>query len=144
MSFPHLKSWKPNKYVERVFDADDVINETIVEQPLANGWIMLSRSSSPASTSDSSDYLTRAPMHEATKNESLKPTSSNVSLSRSIDSMALDVLNTGEVTVDDEGTKWVVRECFCDNVECPGKAFWRVDGKDELDFWDRGRPIADE
>jgi hypothetical protein len=144
MSFAHLKFWKTSKYAERVFDAEDKIHETIIEQPLANGWIMLSCSSSPASASDSSDYLTQDPMHDVGKDESLKPTGSHVSLSRSINSVALDALKIGEVTVDDEGTEWVVRECFCDNVGCPGKAFWRVDGKDELDFWDRGKPILDE
>lgn len=144
MSFAHLQFWKTSKYVERVFDVEDEIIEPIIEQPLANGWIMVSRSSSLASVSDSSDYLTQDPMRDAETDESLKPTGSHVSLSRNINSVTLHALNIGEVTVDDEGTEWVMRECFCDNVGCAGKAFWRVDGKDELDFWDRGRPMMDE
>lgn len=139
-----MRFFAAKKYDENVFNAEDELEETIIQQPLQNGWIMLSRASSTASTSDLSDFLTQDPMHDADKNLSPKPKPLCASLARSIDSAALESLEVGEVTVDEEGNDWVVRQCFCENSACPGKAFWRVDGKDELDVWDRGRPKPDE
>jgi hypothetical protein len=82
-------------------------------------------------------------MHE-NANVSLKSDSSRVSSSRSIHSIALEYLDIGDVTLDDEGAEWIVRRCWCNSAECPGKAFKRVEGKDELDVWDRGRLVPDE
>jgi hypothetical protein len=58
--------------------------------------------------------------------------------------MALSRLEVGDVTVGDEGVEWVVRECFCTSVECCGKTLKRLEGKDELSIWDRGRPMPFE
>jgi len=144
MPFEHMRFWRIRSYVELTFDAEEEMHQTNIEQPIENKLRLLSCSSYTTSASDSSNYLAQDPMYEAKEDESLKSNPSCASLSRSIHSVALDVLDIGEITVDDEGTKWKVRQCFCDNAVCPGKAFWRVDGKDELDIWDRGRPMPDE
>lgn len=51
----------------------------------------------------------------------------------------LNGINPGEVNVDISGVEWVCRRCFCGLGDCAGKALRRVDGKEELDAWDRGR-----
>jgi hypothetical protein len=58
-----------------------------------------------------------------------------------INETVLVILDVGDVTVDEEGVEWVVRQCFCESVECIGKSFKRLDGKYELDAWDKGRPL---
>jgi len=95
------------------------------------------------STSDAPTFLTQDPMHEHTPQASPRSTCSNLSL-RSINELALSCLETGDVTIDDEGVEWVVRECFCTRVECCGKTFKQLEGKDELTVWDRGRPMPFE
>jgi len=126
--------------VERVFDAEEQVDHTVLERPVADGWIMLQRSPSAASSSESSAYL-EDPMHSAQGCLSSGSTCATASSSRSINSIALDILDVGDVTVDEEGAEWVVRRCWCNSAECPGKAFKRVEGKDELDAWDKGRPL---
>ena len=126
--------------MERVFDAEEQVDHTVLERPVADGWIMLQRSPSAASSSESSAYL-EDPMHSAQCCLSSGSTCATASSSRSINSIALDILDVGDVTVDEEGAEWVVRRCWCNSAECPGKAFKRVEGKDELDAWDKGRPL---
>jgi hypothetical protein len=58
----------------------------------------------------------------------------------SMNELALSCLEVGDVMVDDEGVEWLIRQCFCESDDCCGKTFKRLEGKDELDVWDRGRP----
>lgn len=100
----------------------------------------MSRSSSIGLTSDAPTFLTQDPMHEHTPQASPRSTFSNLSL-KSINELALSCLEIGDVTVNDEGVEWVVRECIRTRVECCGKTFKQLEGKDELNVWDRGRPM---
>lgn len=131
-------------YVEQLFDAEQQLDHSILERSVTYGWIMLSRSQSPSasSTSGDSDCLAQDQMHVAEAGPSSLSVYSAVSLTRSINSIALDNLDIGDVTVDDDGWEWVVRRCFCDRPECPGESFKQIDAKDELDVYDRGRPAS--
>lgn len=65
-----------------------------------------------------------------------------VSLSEEVDHGKLKILSIGDMITDDEGVEWIVRQCFCEVTDCSGKTLKRLDGKEELDVWDRGRPMA--
>jgi hypothetical protein len=62
--------------------------------------------------------------------------------SEDVDQKSWNSLYTGDVITDEDGVEWIVRQCFCEVVNCSGKALKRLNGKEELDVWDRGRPIA--
>lgn len=50
------------------------------------------------------------------------------------------MFHIGDVVVDEEGMEWIVRICFCGSAGCNSQALKRIDGKDELDDSDRGKP----
>ncbi|KAI8937830.1 hypothetical protein NX059_005523 [Plenodomus lindquistii] len=50
-------------------------------------------------------------------------------------------LHVGDLVIDKQGVEWICRRCFCEISTCDGKALKRVEGKTELDPWDRGRPV---
>lgn len=65
-----------------------------------------------------------------------------VSHSEAVDHERLNSLCIGDMITDEDGVEWVVRQCFCKVADCSGKALKRLDGKEELDVWDSGRPIT--
>jgi hypothetical protein len=113
-------------------------------QPLTNaahGRIMTSRPPSVCSSSGTSTYLAQDPMHQEKVAQSPRSVISRVSLCKSINTIALECLKVGDVTVDEDGTEWLVRPCYCGSAECCGKSFRQIEGKEGLDSWDKGRPL---
>jgi hypothetical protein len=134
-----MRFLRRTSFVELLFEKEDDALGSLQSDNARNGRSVLSRSSSTHSISDAPTLLTQDPMHEPTPSGSPKSTCSHLSL-RSINELALSCLEIGDRTVDDESVEWSVRQCFCKSTECCGKTFKRVEGKDELDVWDRGRP----
>jgi hypothetical protein len=94
--------------------------------------------SSQFQSSAASTCLAQDPLH---RDEIAGPTFSSISPSKSIRGRSLHDSHVGDVIVDEEGMHWIVRQCFCELAECSSKAFKKLEGKAELDAWDRGRPL---
>jgi hypothetical protein len=93
------------------------------------------------SSSSASACLAQDPLHRDEIEQSSRPTSSSISLGKSISGKTLQDSHIGDMIVDEEGMHWIVRQCFCELAECSSKAFKQLEGKVELDAWDRGRPL---
>ena len=104
-----MRLWKSISYVELIFNADDHLDSTTIAQPLnnaANDPSMPSRTPSVCSSSYSSTDLPQDPMHATEVEPSLRSTCTDASLSKSINSIALEDLKVSEVTTDEGGTQW--------------------------------------
>jgi hypothetical protein len=120
--------WRKTSFAEPIFQADDDNTTLNPQQPSTPP---ISRSSSSCSSSGASTCLAEDPLHER-----------SVSNSKVFDHVILDSLYIGDVTIDEEGVEWVVRQCFCEVADCSGKTLKRLNSKTELDAWDRGRTVA--
>jgi hypothetical protein len=83
-------------------------------------------------------------MHEEKVKASSKLTARSATLGQSFSGVALDDLYVRDVIVDNKGVEWIVRQCFCERAECSGKTFKQLEGKEDMDVWDRGRPALDQ
>jgi hypothetical protein len=83
-------------------------------------------------------------MHEEKAKASYKLNTRSAALAQSVSGVALEKLYVGDVMVDDDSVEWIVRQCFCERVECSGKTFKRLEGKEDMDVWDRGKPTPTE
>jgi hypothetical protein len=136
-----MRFWRSTNYVESepLFQANDDSLSDIHADDLTNSNHVPSGSSSPGSSSSSYDCLASDPMHE----ENDKNSTGTV-YGHSVWGIAADDLCIGDVLSDEEGMDWVVRHCFCQVSQCSGRTFKQIEGKEELDAWDRGRYQLDE
>jgi hypothetical protein len=137
--FLEMRFWRRASYTEPLFEADIAAAETSPTDAPTSNKLIPSRSSSTSSSSGGSSLLAQDPMHTSNVIVSLDPTYMTASRSESNEG-ANEVLRVGDVVVDEDNFEWVVRPCYCASAGCNGQALKRIDGKDELDVWDRGRP----
>jgi hypothetical protein len=81
-------------------------------------------------------------MHEEKAGVSSETTYINALPNQNVNGIDLADLDVGDIMVDGQGLEWIVRQCFCGLVECSGKTFKQLEGKKDMDVWDRGRPMA--
>jgi hypothetical protein len=131
-----MHSWRRTSYTETIFEVE--YNTTpCMEDTAVKDRVMPFRFSS----SSASACLAQDPLHRDEIEQSSRPTSSSISLGKSISGKTLQDSHIGDMIVDEEGMHWIVRQCFCELAECSSKAFKQLEGKVELDAWDRGRPL---
>jgi hypothetical protein len=49
-------------------------------------------------------------------------------------------LKVGDVVIDNKFRLWKLQRCFCENRFCNGRALRLMEGKLDLDAYDKGRP----
>jgi hypothetical protein len=132
-----MRFWKRSSHVAPLFQAnDDSILDDHVDH-LANSRHVPSPSSSLCSSCSASICLASDPMRE--EKSEINPSAAH---NQSVCGIAVDDLYIGDMISDEEGVDWIVRQCFCETAQCCGKTFKRLEGKEELDVWDRGRPAS--
>lgn len=136
-----------SSYEEVMFDAEahlESTTPTLSRDRPANTSVPPPRPPLLYASSNSMTCLAEDPMHGEEHKTHRHHVYSTALYNRSMNSIALDSMQIGDVVYDNEGAEWLVRQCFCETAECTGKAFKPVGGKDGLDPYDRGRPQPDD
>jgi hypothetical protein len=136
-----MRFWRRPNYVEHksLFQVNDDSLSDDHADSLTNGNHVPSGSLSPCSSSSSYTCLASDPMHEGNDKAS-----TGTVYGHNVCKIAVDGLCIGDVLSDEEGMDWVVRQCFCQVSQCSGKTFKQLEGKEEMDAWDRGRHQLEE